>query len=164
VGHTLSALISEISVLREFASKYKTADVIDLGEQSMGLLPLSFAFLDEIELATDERKSSKSPDYSEMVRLTPRLLESILLLSKISAIAYIQTEYFGGIGEQGAIAWHMEKIVYPPSIVWGIGPINMALKKLGVNQKDGMDEFDTLGLGKYRSMDDWDTSEWETYL
>jgi hypothetical protein len=156
MGHSLQALITKFSILRDFASEYDNAIVVNLEVQSMGLLPLSFAFLDEIK--PDEQKGEFP--YTGLVRLTKHLETIILPLSNEYPIAYIQTEYFGGVGEQGAIAWHMEKIVYPPSIVWGIGPINMALKKLGVNQKDGLDEFDTLGLGKFRNiMSKYDTED-----
>ena len=38
---------------------------------------------------------------------------------------------------------------------WKLKPINSALKLLGVNKKDGMDEFDTIGLVRYRSNHDF---------
>ena len=38
---------------------------------------------------------------------------------------------------------------------WKLNPINSALKLLGVNKKDGMDEFDTIGLVRYRSNHDF---------
>ena len=37
----------------------------------------------------------------------------------------------------------------------GSNPINQALKMMGVKAKPGMDEFDTVGLGRYRTNEDF---------
>jgi len=38
---------------------------------------------------------------------------------------------------------------------YSVKPINEALKMLGVIKSDGKDEFDTIGLGRYRSNSDF---------
>jgi len=64
--------------------------------------------------------------------------------------AIIQTDYFGGVGNQYAN-------VFTGTTNTGrhISTINQALKHLGVSAKDGLDEFDTVGLGKIRSQPDY---------
>lgn len=72
-------------------------------------------------------------------------------------IALISTDYFGGSGNQSAkVFMNNQKILdQNDEFDWKLNPINSALKLLGVNRKDGMDEFDTVGLSKYRSNEDF---------
>ncbi|HEY5950893.1 MAG TPA: hypothetical protein VIV40_35615 [Kofleriaceae bacterium] len=60
--------------------------------------------------------------------------------------AIIQTEYFGGVGDQWACAFAGEHRKTHASAT-----INDALRTLGVVRQGGMDEFDTVGLGEHRS-------------
>lgn len=72
-------------------------------------------------------------------------------------IASISTDYFGGMGNQSAKVFVNNEKVFDEDdeFDYKIRPINSALKLLGVERKDGMDEFDTIGLGKYRHNDDF---------
>ena len=72
-------------------------------------------------------------------------------------ICEIETDYFGGFGEQSAKLYRDNNILMnedtrtdPVS-----NPINQALKMMGVKAKPGMDEFDTVGLGRYRTNEDF---------
>lgn len=71
-----------------------------------------------------------------------------LLINKNVEFIKISTDYFGGCGEQDCIHYNND----------GIGKrcksINQGLKMLGVVPTQlGYDEFDTVGLGNYRSND-----------
>jgi hypothetical protein len=82
--------------------------------------------------------------------------------SKTGALAYIETAYFGGTGRQSAVLWIGGGIAIKPTSLettaagnrpratW---PINAALRGLGVQATSGHDEFDSIGLGHYRSHD-----------
>lgn len=70
-----------------------------------------------------------------------------------SPVAYIETEYFGGHGEQTAVFWVGGKIQYFGQNSYG--PINHALRTLGVKATADLDEFDTVGLARYRSNRDF---------
>lgn len=72
-------------------------------------------------------------------------------IKKNRLVAKIQTDYFGGAGDQSAQVWEDEKLIYTQG---GWGTINCALELLGVKPDDDKDAFDTLGLGKYRSIDE----------
>ncbi len=65
------------------------------------------------------------------------------------AAAYVETDYFGGAGEQGAIAARDGSVAFGPRH-GEHGPINAALKILGVRKQKDLDEFDTLGLRLFR--------------
>ena len=78
-----------------------------------------------------------------------------VLMSKISGLdepmyAIIFSDYFGGIGKQWAHVYEGSQLAdrYFPTI-------NAALQVLGVTANEGMDEFDTVNLGKYRSQPDY---------
>lgn len=72
-------------------------------------------------------------------------------------IAKIETDYFGGSGYQSAKLFVNNKKVYDKSDEqdWSLEPINDVLKQMGIVSKQGMDEFDTVGLGKYRKNEDF---------
>jgi hypothetical protein len=72
--------------------------------------------------------------------------------------AIIETDYFGGNGSQAAAVYQGHVEIMPAAVSpigeRTIGPINAALRLLGVVPSRGADEFDSLGLGAYRSFDD----------
>lgn len=65
--------------------------------------------------------------------------------SKDCLFAIIQTEYFGGMGEQYACVYKGDDIVPMKGTT-----INEALQLLGILKLQDLDEFDTLGLSNYR--------------
>ena len=108
-----------------------------------------------------------SDDWSERLVLNfgPKRSEVILdgtfahHVAHIAAEEYyalVETDYFGGAGDQVAAAYKIGEIEplfaseRKPS-----GAINTALKKIGVKTRDGLDEFDTLKLGNLRSFEDY---------
>lgn len=72
-------------------------------------------------------------------------------------IAYISTDYFGGSGNQSAKVFMNNKKILDQDdeFDWRLKPINSALKLLGVERTSGYDEFDTVGLGNFRSNEDF---------
>lgn len=79
-----------------------------------------------------------------------------LIMQKIASeplFAVIETDYFGGAGDQAAAVYRGEEEVMAPAAA-RFGPINEALRHLGVQASAGMDEFDTVGLGRFRDFDD----------
>lgn len=80
---------------------------------------------------------------------------------KNKKIANITTDYFGGFGSQRARLYENGKLVYDgdseyyKDVNHKDQPINDVLKMLGVIPIGGMDEFDTIGLGKYRTNGDF---------
>jgi hypothetical protein len=68
-------------------------------------------------------------------------------------IAWIETDYFGGAGDQSAILWKDgKKKRYRKRLGHNIDD---AAKELGVVCEGDFDEFDTLGLGRYRTNESW---------
>jgi len=76
--------------------------------------------------------------------------------AKGGGLAYIETEYFGGTGGQSATAFvDGQQVMAPQTARGGAGPINQALRRIGVARAEA-DEFDTIGLGERRSMQDYE--------
>lgn len=67
--------------------------------------------------------------------------------------ALVQTDYFGGMGEQFAALCENGKMITKEK------KINEILENLGVKRKFNMDEFDSINLGEYRGTEEyyWDT-------
>lgn len=128
MGHHISVYLIRKSELRD----HKINSVLNDSEKSN----INWTELDEGILATTE-------------------IPNIREFGKDKTIAYISTDYFGGSGNQSAKVFMNNKKILDQNdeFDWKLNPINSSLKLLGVNRKDGMDEFDTIGLSKYRRND-----------
>jgi predicted secreted hydrolase len=80
--------------------------------------------------------------------------------SRDGALAYLETDYHGGDGSQSAVLWQGGDTALKPIVMTSAAagnrprstwPINAALRGLGVKVVQGFDEFDSFGLGAYRS-------------
>lgn len=77
------------------------------------------------------------------------------IMKKISGIslpqyAIIKTDYFGGMGFQWASVFQGKT-----NADFTVRTINQALRYLGVTKKNGLDEFETVGLDKIRVQPDY---------
>ena len=77
------------------------------------------------------------------------------IMKKISGIslpqyAIIKTDYFGGMGFQWASVFQGKT-----NADFTVRTINQALRYLGVTKKNGLDEFETVGLDKIRVQQDY---------
>lgn len=107
---------------------------------------------DKIDLVVDSVVSDiKWVELKEGI-LATTYIPNIEKFRENKTIARITTDYFGGAGEQSVKIWERDKFIRLNN---SFGPINEALSYLGVRRKNGMDEFDTVGLGNYRSNRDF---------
>ena len=134
---------------------------------------ISVYLMNKSELRDDVIDSvleNKSKQKINWVELKEGILATTNILNvreygKDKTIAKISTDYFGGSGHQEARLFVNNKKEYDKSSEFGhinnhllnrsLSPINDVLKLMGVIKKDGMDEFDTIGLSKYRSNSDF---------
>lgn len=130
---------------------YTTARIVPLAGNT-AMIPMTPELFDEMTLPFASR--DKSIAVSGFMFLTSVVAEILKTASRGGPIAYIETEYFGGVGTQGAAAWSAGDSVLSPEINEHGEPINRALRKLGIEKGSKFDEFDAIGLGRYRSMDD----------
>jgi hypothetical protein len=64
-------------------------------------------------------------------------------LSVDGFVAYIEAEFFGGVGTQASVVWKDGRMVQP--VIVSADAINLALSALGVQAATDEDEFATLG-------------------
>jgi hypothetical protein len=83
-------------------------------------------------------------------RVVHRLMQEV---AREPFFAVIETDYFGGKGDQAAAVYCGDREVMAPAEST-VGPINAALRHLGVRALPGKDEFDTVGLGWFRDFHD----------
>ena len=115
--------------------------------QRFSIVPLFDAVLDTLE----KQEGDVLPGFTF---LDKSLSESLASASESSPLVYLETDYFGGAGSQGAVAYDGGSVVFGPAH-GDIGPISLALARIGVVRGDAYDEFDALGLGRLRGMDDF---------
>lgn len=84
-------------------------------------------------------------------------LESFLAsVSAHGTALYVEAEFWGGRGGQISWLWQDGKPVGLPEKA--TFAINAGLAQLGVQPKGDGDQFDVIGLGEYRRVDEWPTS------
>jgi hypothetical protein len=71
-------------------------------------------------------------------------------LSEHGRLIQINVDYWGGGGEQTADLYEHGELVRHVPDSEAYGAVNTGLKWLGVERQDGMDEWDTVGLGYWR--------------
>jgi len=116
-------------------------------EQAAVLFPLSDDLIDEIF------PPSRGRGPAEFTYLSPPVMEFLLGLSVHGPIAYFKTEYHGGTGGQVAVVFRDGQVAGPRRSE--IGPINEALRLLGIERLTQSDEFQAVGLWRYRFTEDW---------
>jgi hypothetical protein len=160
VGYVLEALLAPPTIAETAAASLRGTGVVALHER-IALVPI-----------TGDAAEALSPgDRSIISLLADRALPAALteLLRRTSregAIAYVEANFFGGIGQQAAVLWDHGEIALGPLIDPepklfrrrrpSKGPFNQVLRRIGVSVAPGqLDEFATVGLGRYRETEDW---------
>jgi hypothetical protein len=74
-------------------------------------------------------------------------------MSLTTPVAYIEAEFFGGLGGQSAVVWSGGSEIMAP--IHAPNAIDQALRLQGVLAGDAYDAFAALGLGRHRNTHDW---------
>ena len=118
----------------------------------------------KINSILDGKSESKEIKWTELPKgiLATTYIPNVREFGKDKTIAKISTDYFGGWGVQEAKLFVNNKKEYEQSSEQNykkgpliLHPINDVLKMMGVVSNPGMDEFDTIKLGNYRSNSDF---------
>lgn len=163
--HCIRCFIVKKDLMNAFADRWVEAETIDLS-QGFSLIFLTDELYDGIEELVN---SKLDVDYSEFFNyLSPSIYEVLVQESRKGMIAYIETDYFGGVGKQSAILFENSQVKIAPlktETFWdektysyyhkpeGEKAINIVLKELGVYKAKEKDEFDSIGLDQVRRMD-----------
>jgi hypothetical protein len=123
--------------------------MINLG-QGMALIPLTEKLRAELERSY--RRSGK-PASAGMENHSDAVASWIAEASADTTLVWFEATYFGGWGGQTSVVWQNREVVIGPES--DPNAINRALRILGVQTTDNLDEFDTLKLGRYRHTRQW---------
>jgi hypothetical protein len=148
MGHHITGIIARRKVLKGSVGPFSGQPCFALAE-GFAFMPLDSENLDDITGLHGEEA------VGEFVYLTERLIELLGLASRDGELAYIETDYFGGAGGQGAAVFRGGEMVSAPD--WReANAINDALSQLGVTGRPGKcDAFEVVGLGIHRSNEDF---------
>lgn len=154
----LEALLAPSPVLAQLAARAPSLAAVPLGP-SVSLVPLTDELFDELAEdsgATHEEAFAKFP---------PGLDRVLAELSRIAPVAYVEANYFGGMGSQAAAVWQGGALRYGPERIdddvveprpISERPVNRALRRLGVRvDPEALDEWDTVRLGRHTDSEDW---------
>lgn len=111
---------------------------------------LSWGLWDKI-IKQDEKNNDsdrKDDKFHEFVKFDSYVNRFIQQNINKGLLAYIETDYFGGFGDQSAIVFEAGEIVFKSINVED--SINKALYRLGVIADNEKDEFDSMHLSEYR--------------
>lgn len=143
MAYVLQAIISTQSVLEAHASDFGAAVVVPLNS-GLALIPITNELLDEI---------GASGSSGQFYQLTPAVSDWLRVISSSASAAYVEAEFFGSVGEQGAVVWARGEEVLAPT--HDAKAINIALRLLGVSRGTAHDEFEAVGLPRHRRTRDW---------
>ena len=157
MSHCIQAFIGREAELRLMAQSYRSAFVISL-DQGFAILPLTKELFDELGVANGNQQEVQDERF---LYLCSRTFQAGQLFSQKIPTAYVETDYFGGSGSQGAAVWANGELIFRPAgTEEGVDNpsetvINAALQKIGVVKGNCLDEFEAVGLGTHRSNEDW---------
>lgn len=148
MGHAIQALIIHDRAAAVARRETPLARLVSLA-QGFSLLPLTDEVVEELG---EDRIPAELPE--GFTRLTDGVRRLASLLSEVAPVAYVETDYFGGVGTQASVAWsNARELAAPLSAESGV--INEALRLIGVIAQDGRDEFDAVGLSRHRDNEAW---------
>ena len=118
------------------------------------MVPATGALLDSIDATIPTERHAA--EVLGFIHLGGGLVSCLHELSRRCPVAYIETDYVGGAGTQAAAVYVEGLSVMVRGACEARGAVSEALKTLGVIRGKASDEFEAVGLPRYRSMDDWE--------
>ncbi|MFD5910672.1 hypothetical protein ACFWHL_18350 [Streptomyces massasporeus] len=154
MSYDLRAVIADQEVLRIATRDLPAARLASIG-QGLSLMPMT----DALCAAVADGGGGGTWGF----RRFPGGFEKVLAgWSAGGPVAYVEAEYFGGVGEQRAVVWDAGAIVLGPLHVEegepfspAGSPVSQALRRSGVVTGAAGDEFAAVGLDRHRHSEAW---------
>lgn len=148
MGHCVHAIVAPMDTADAISREWPELPRLDR-DNGFTIFPIDAELIDQ-RIAPD-----KTPTVTgdEFMLLTNGFRDLLCTLSQGGQLAYVETEYFGGVGGQGALVCRDGVEIIPPT--WReSGTINDALKRMGLKRGAFADEFVAAGFGLVRDNDD----------
>ncbi|QXI30615.1 hypothetical protein [Pseudomonas vanderleydeniana] len=155
--HWIQVLIGPLETLTKARSLLPAAAICPL-PQGLALIPVTHTVEVQLQSQATAHTTAAVPHSGE---LAVGITELASRLSDQGPILYAATYIHGGTGGQDAVIWHKGEVILnlgddeDHMSAWPDSPISRALRHIGVTVQTGQDEFDALGLGRYRSNEAW---------
>ncbi|MFO0821506.1 MAG: hypothetical protein U1A77_26415 [Pirellulales bacterium] len=148
MGHCIHAIIAPRRTADAIAIAWPALPRLD-NDNGFSTFPVDVELIDA-RIAPD---ATPTITVDGFMLLTGGFLSLLQELSHDGQLAYIETEYFGGKGGQGALVFRDGIEMMPPT--WReADTINDALRLIEISRSSFADEFMAGGLGLVRSNDD----------
>lgn len=148
MGHHISAIICKPSADIERILGFDL-QIIPTGD--FVIIPMDASHSDD----WSERLELGFSDGRSKVILDGPFAHLVATIAAEGDYALIETDYVAGTGNQVAAVYRKgQHLPLIASERVAVGAINEALRAIGVHARNGVDEFDTLGLGRYRDFED----------
>jgi hypothetical protein len=148
MGYRLIGILGDGETSNFISRTYENAQVIGL-HKNLYLIPFIDELFDEIN------QNDEYPGVDTFTFLSPKVSGYLKNVSMHGKVAYIEADYSGGSGGQGAVVWQHGNALLNRQFAYGEGSINEALLLFGVIKEGIKDEFETVGLNRYRFTEDW---------
>lgn len=154
MSYELQAVIAGDEVLRVASGEVPGSQVVPLG-QGLSLMPMT----DAVFAAVTDGSEGGTLGFWRL----PGGFDTLLARwSAAGPIAYVEAEYFGGVGEQRAALWADGALTLGPldeptkqGPSRAVSPVSQVLRRLGARRSPGEDEFEAVGLDRHRNTEDW---------
>jgi hypothetical protein len=154
MSYDLQAVIADEEVLRIATRHLPAARLASIG-QGLSLMPMTDSLFETVA-------ASSGAGVLGFRRFPEGFEKTLAGWSAGGPVAYVEAEYFGGVGEQRAAVWDGGTIALAPLHVdegepfpSAGSPVSQALRRLGVVAGAGEDEFSAVGLGRHRHNEAW---------
>ena len=136
--HSINIVLIKKSELRDF----KISDILENKTEKVGT-----------RINQYDRNPTYNIELPQNILAFPALIQmSVHKFFGDIEFAYVETDYFGGGGEQAACLYKGKDRILQSR---NTHAINEILNTYGVKRINGMDEFDSINLGHYRSNSDF---------
>jgi hypothetical protein len=160
MGHDITALIGQRRSLERLAEQFGPPASTELA-YNLVIMPLG-------RLRLDLLKERPATVYEGFGYLCSGVEAGVIAGVGTEPVLYIETHYFGGTGYQGAALFKDGELLWRDAtsisrrsdIGLQLSPISRGLAELGVARTPGADEFDSVGLQRFRSNEALGLSEW----
>ncbi|MFJ3749579.1 hypothetical protein [Streptomyces rubiginosohelvolus] len=154
MGYDVQAVVAGDEVLRIASRELPGSAVVRLG-QGLSMMPMT----DELFDAVTDGSGAGDLGFWRL----PGGFEALLARwSAAGPIAYLEAEHFGGVGRQRAAVWADGSLALGPLDEptkqrgsQAVSPAPQALRRLGAQRDVGKDEFESVGLNRHRTNEDW---------
>ncbi|QAY78153.1 hypothetical protein [Sphingosinicella sp. BN140058] len=160
MGHNISAVIGGAEAVARVVEAARSPEPTPL-PGGLLIAPLGH---EQIDRLTCLRPGARIDGFKS---LSEGLERAVSAATGAGRLAYVETNYFGSTGSQAACVFSQGKLVFQSALpvsraaVSRTDPINVALRMIGVEAEIGKDEFDTLGLDRFRDHESLGLTEWD---